>query len=130
MVNELRRWHINLVTNYTFSRGALRGFSIGGAYRWLDKSTIGYFPRYNSEANAWVNDLNNPIQAASERYIDAWVSYQREIGRKITWSVQLNVYNLFADDKMIPIQANPDGTIAQVRIPSETTWSLTNTFRF
>jgi hypothetical protein len=30
----------------------------------------------------------------------------------------------------VPILANPDGSIAQVRIPSRTTWMLTNTIRF
>ena len=61
---------------------------------------------------------------------DAWISYERQIRRGITWSVQLNVYDLFAKSALIPTQANPDGTIAQVRIPSQTTWALTNTFKF
>lgn len=130
LVNELRKWHFNVITNYTFSRGALKGLGIGGAFRWMDKSTIGYYPRYNADANAWVNNLDKPIQGPSEEILDAWVSYKREIGDKLTWSVQLNVNNLFGDDRMIPTQANPDGTLAQVRIPGETTWSLTNTFRF
>lgn len=130
LVNELRKWHFNAVTNYRFSSGALKGLGLGGAIRWMDRSTIGYYPRYNPEANAWVNDLSRPIKGPSEQYIDAWISYQREIGRRYTWSVQLNVYNLFGDDKMIPTQANPDGTLAQVRIPADTTWSLTNSIRF
>jgi hypothetical protein len=130
MVNELRKWHVNLITNYRFSEGALSGLGVGGAIRWMDKSTIGYYPKYLTEANAWVNDLTNPITAPSETYFDAWVSYERRIGDRLTWSVQLNAYNLFADDKMIPIQANPDGTLAQVRIPAQTTWALTNTIRF
>jgi hypothetical protein len=46
------------------------------------------------------------------------------------WSVQLNVNDLFAKDRLIPTQANPDGTLAQVRIPALTTWSLRNTFSF
>jgi hypothetical protein len=130
MVGELRRWHVNGVTNYSFTRGLLKGVSVGGAVRWMDRATIGYYPKYDAKANSWVGDLTKPITSPSEAYYDAWVSYERPINRKITWSVQLNVYNLFANDKLIPIQANPDGTIAQVRIPSETTWSLTNTFKF
>jgi hypothetical protein len=130
LVNELRKWHVNLVTNYRFTSGTLRGVGVGGAVRWMDKSTIGYYPKYITGANAWVNDLDKPIYGPSEKYFDGWVSYEREIRNKFTWSVQLNVYNLFGDDKMIPIQANPDGTLAQVRIPSSTTWALTNTIRF
>lgn len=130
LVNELRKWHFNLVTNYSFSSGALKGLGIGGALRWMDKATIGYLPRYNPDANAWVNDLSQPIRGPSETSFDTWVSYERKLNEKLTWSVQLNVYNLFGEDDLIPTQANPDGTIAQVRLPSQTTWALTNTIRF
>jgi len=130
MVNELRKWHFNLVTNYTFESGPLKGVGIGGAYRWMDNSNIGYYPKYDSDANAWVNDMDKPIQGPAEDYVDLWVSYQRDITEKINWSIQLNVYNLFPDDSFIPIQANPDGSIAQVRIPGETTWSISNVIRF
>ncbi|MBN2068036.1 MAG: TonB-dependent receptor [Opitutales bacterium] len=130
MVNELRKWHFNLVTNYTFDSGPLKGVGIGGAYRWMDNSNIGYYPKYDADANAWVNDMDKPIQGPAEDYVDFWVSYQRDITEKINWSIQLNVYNLFPDDSFIPIQANPDGSIAQVRIPGETTWSISNVIRF
>lgn len=129
-VNELRKWHWNAVTNYTFTRGFLKNVGIGGAVRWQDRSTIGYYPRFDANANAWVIDLSRPIQGPSEVNYDAWISYERRLSRKIKWSVQLNVYNLFGKDSLIPTQANPDGTIAQVRIPPDTTWSLRNTFSF
>ncbi len=130
LVNELREWHFNLVSNYNISEGKFKGLGFGGAYRWMDKSNLGYYPKYDSDANAWVNDLTNPIKGASEDYVDAWVSYETKIGDNKTWSVQLNVYDLFADDALIPVQANPDGSIAQVRIPGETTWAISNTIRF
>ena len=130
LVSELRRWHVNIVTNYTFTEGPLKGVGIGGAYRWMDKSTIGYYPKYNETEKAWLDDLDKPIYGPTEDYLDFWVSYQRDITEKINWSIQLNIYNLFPDDSFIPIQANPDGTIAQVRIPGETTWSISNVFRF
>lgn len=130
MVNELRKWHVNIITNYTFTEGLLKGVGIGGAYRWMDKSTIGYYPRFDENSNAWVNDMDKPIYGPTEDYLDLWVSYKRDLTDKISWSIQLNVYNLFPEESFIPIQANPDGTIAQVRIPGETTWSISNTFHF
>ncbi len=39
---ELREWRINLITNYTFQEGMLKGFSAGGAARWQDDIAIGY----------------------------------------------------------------------------------------
>ncbi|HEU5077658.1 MAG TPA: TonB-dependent receptor plug domain-containing protein [Opitutaceae bacterium] len=129
-VNELRKWRWNLITNYTFSRGFLKGFNIGGGVRWQDKVAIGYYPKYNADAAIWVSDVSNPIYAPSETGYDAWLGYERKLGKRITWIVQLNAYDLFAKKTLIPILANPDGTTAQVRIPAETTVSLTNTLKF
>lgn len=130
LVNELRKWRWNVVSNYTFSHGLLKGLNIGGGVRWQDKVAIGYYPKYNADADIWVTDVTKPIYAPSETNYDAWIGYERKLTRGVTWIVQLNAYDLFAKSDLIPIKANPDGTTAQVRIPSEMTVSLTNTFRF
>lgn len=129
-VNELRKWRWNMISNYTFSSGLLKGFNVGGGVRWQDKAAIGYYPKYNPDASIWVTDVTKPIYAPSETNYDLWMGYERKIARNITWGIQLNVYDLFSKSDLIPIMANPDGTIAQVRIPSQTTVALTNTFRF
>lgn len=130
-VNELRKWRFNLVSNYQFAEdGLLKGFNAGGAVRWQDKAAIGYYPEYNEDAGIWVTDVDRPIYGPTEENFDAWVGYERPLNDNIDYRVQLNVRNLFADDAMIPILANPDGSIAQVRIPSKTTWTLSNTFSF
>ncbi len=129
-VSELRKWRVNFVTNYTFDTGILRHVNVGGAVRWQDKTAIGYYPQYNSDANIWVTDVNRPIYGPSETNYDLWIGYERKLGTKYVWSIQLNVRDLFAKDDLIPILANPDGTTAQVRIPAETTWAITNSIRF
>ncbi len=130
-VNELRKWRFNLITNYQFADdGILKGFNMGGAVRWQDKAAVGYYPEYNEDAGIWVTDVDRPIYGPTEENFDAWVGYQRPINDKVDYRVQLNVRNLFSDDELIPILANPDGTIAQARIPSKTTWTLSNTFSF
>jgi len=129
-VNELRTWHWNAITNYTFVRGPLKDISIGGAVRWLDRPNLGYYPKFDSKANSWVIDLERPIMGDSEINYDAWISYERRLNKHVNWSIQLNVYDLFAKSALVPTQANPDGTIAQARIPAQTTWQLRNTFSF
>lgn len=130
-VNELRTWRFNFITNYQFAEdGPLKGFNAGGAIRWQDKAAIGYYPKYNEQASIWVTDVDRPIYGPTEENYDVWVGYQRPLNDKIDYRVQLNIRNLFADDDLIPIMANPDGTIAQARIPAKTTWTLSNTFSF
>jgi len=129
-VSELRKWRFNVVTNYTFTEGKFKNVNFGGAVRWQDKSAIGYLPQYNTDANIWVTNVGSPFFGPSETNYDAWVGYTRKLTERITWDIQLNVRDLFASDALIPIAANPDGTVAQVRIPSTTTWTLTNSFRF
>lgn len=89
-----------------------------------------YYPPYDTDAGIWVTDVTKPIYAPCETNYDAWIGYERKLTKKITWSIQLNVRDPFAKKQLIPIMANPDGTVAQVRIPSETTWPLTNTLKF
>jgi hypothetical protein len=44
--------------------------------------------------------------------------------------VQLNVRNLGVNRKLIPVAAQPDGSIAAYRIAEPMTWTLTNRFEF
>jgi hypothetical protein len=34
---EIREWRYNFITNYSFSEGRLKGFGVGGSYRWQDE---------------------------------------------------------------------------------------------
>ncbi len=129
-VSELRKWRINFVTNYTFTEGRLKNVNVGGAVRWQDKPAIGYLPQYNTDAGIWVTNVSSPTYGPSETNYDAWIGYERKLTDRITWGIQLNVHDLFAKDSLIPIMANPDGTVAQVRIPSRTTWAVENSLRF
>ena len=129
-VDELRKWHWNAVATYDFHQGALKGLTVGGSVRWSDKATIGYFPLYLPSADVWISDLNKPITAAAETNYDMWIGYKHKLSRKVDWKIQLNVRDLFAKKGLIPTQANPDGTIAQARIPAATSWEIANRFDF
>ncbi len=130
-VPELRPWRFNLVANYSFNEGMLRGFNIGGSYRWQDKQIIGYPVLPGATINdPRAFDLTDPYMGPSERNIDMWVGYSRKLTEKVDWRIQLNVRNLFADEGLIPVTVQPDGSPAVSRIPDLTSWTLTNTFSF
>lgn len=129
---EIRKWRANLVTRYEFSSGRLRGFSVGGAARWQDKLGIGY-PFLEDATGRDYADLANPYYGPEELQVDVSFGYRRRLdilGSRVEWNVGLNIRNLIADDDLIPIRANADGSYGTVRIPPHRAWSLSNSFRF
>jgi outer membrane receptor protein involved in Fe transport len=129
---ELRKWRYNVITNYSFDHGFLKGVGVGAGYRWQDKVVIGY-PVIPDPKNPTLGsfDLTKPYYGPAEDALDLWVSYERKLTTRINWRIQLNVYNVGKDDKLIPISVEPDGhTWAAARIAPVQEWQLTNTFSF
>jgi outer membrane receptor protein involved in Fe transport len=129
-VPELREWRWNAITNYTFDRGILKGFNVGGGVRYEDSIVIGYKPIAGATPADISFDIANPYMGPSDTNYDLWVGYQRKIRRNIDWSVQLNIRNLGVGNELVPLTTEPDGSIATYRIKSPQTWQLTNSFRF
>ncbi len=129
-VAELREWRVNLVTNYRFREGRLRGFNFGGAVRWEDEVGIGYDPIVNSAGTLTGFDLDNPYLGPSETNFDFWVAFNKKLSDRVNWKIQINVRNAFADKDLIPINVQPDGTVAAWRLAPQRVWQITNTFSF
>lgn len=128
--SELRKWRYNLITNYSFTHGLLKGTGVGGGYRWQDKVVIGY-PVIAGTGSLASFDLSKPYYGPSEDAIDLWASYERKLTAKINWKIQFNVRNAFSKDGIIPISVEPDGkTWASVRVKPVQEWFVTNTFSF
>jgi len=126
---EVRKWRANLVTNYDFSEMIIEGLGAGFACRFEDKAIIDYAPMTNEDGTITI-DLQQPYTAPSEKTVDLWLSYQRKLWKNVDWRIQLNVYNAFGDNELIPMSAQPDGSIAAWRIKEGMSWTLTNTFSF
>ena len=128
--SEVRKWHYNVVTNYSFTKSWLKGVGVGAAYHWQDKVVIGY-PVYLDTLDYAHYDIAHPVYGPSEDGLDFWLSYERKVTRKINWKIQLNVRNAMQKDGLVPITVEPDGqTWAGVRMKPVQEWSLTNTFMF
>ncbi|MEO6002944.1 MAG: TonB-dependent receptor plug domain-containing protein [Opitutus sp.] len=130
--SELRKWRYNFITNYRFDHGFVKGVGVGAGYRWQDKVVIGYptIPNPTNPALASF-DLSKPYYGPAEDALDLWLGYERKLTRKINWRIQLNVYNVGKNDKLIPISVQPDGkTWAAARVSPVQEWMLTNTFSF
>ncbi len=128
-VPELRPWRFNLVSNYTFQDGAFKGSNLGFSYRWQDKAVVG-FPVITASDGTLSYDVNNPHKGKTEDALDLWVGYGKQITDKVHWRIQLNVRNVFAEDELIPVTVQPDGSLGGMRIPEPRTFTLTNTISF
>jgi hypothetical protein len=143
---EVRKWRTNFVTSYDFKKGPLRDVGIGGAYRWEDRSIIGYAPMRSASGTNGIN-LNAPFYGPMNDAVDFWLSYHRKLSDRVTWRIQLHVYNAFGKNKLVPVLASvdPDGvralgtitptSVIPMRASAFTiregrSWALTNTFEF
>lgn len=126
---ELHKWRWNLVTNYAIRSGPLTGFNVGGGIRWQDKIALGYGVKTN-DLGTLIFDLDKPYFGDSQTNYDLWVGYERKLTSKITWKIQLNARDLFQKNELVPIAAQPDGSISTYRIAPKTLYTLTNTISF
>ncbi len=149
-VAEMREWKANVVANYTFRDGSLRGFQIGGNVRWASKAAIGYpfrFDQASADAGAdpWFIDISNPTYGDDQLNTGLKLSYKRKIANdKVTWNIQLNINNLLDDTDPQPIKARPymefaddewveDRTqmvVSGYKVIKPRSFVLTNTFSF
>ncbi|HLP07757.1 MAG TPA: hypothetical protein VK178_06295 [Opitutaceae bacterium] len=125
-VAELRPWRFNLTANYAFQTGFLKGLYTGGSYRWLDRQVVGF--GLNSTNTGY--DVNKRYYGPSEDAIDMWIGREFKVTEKLRWKVQLNVRDLFASKKLIPVTVQPDGSAGTYRIPEPRVITLTNTLEF
>jgi catechol 2,3-dioxygenase-like lactoylglutathione lyase family enzyme len=122
---EIAQWRFNLVNNYNFDSGFLKGANIGVAYRWEDKRVLGY--GLDTAGNL---DVALPLYGPTDEHFDVWVGYGRKLTSKIDWRIQLNLRNVGERTKLVPVSLNPDGQMALARIQAGMGWSITNTFSF
>jgi outer membrane receptor protein involved in Fe transport len=129
-VPELRQWRVNLVSNYDFTEGFLRGFNAGIGVRWQDRIVVGFPPQPGAVPEQISFDLSSPYYGPTETNFDFWVGYGRKLTPRVDWRIQLNVRNAFEGNRLIPITVQPDGSPAAYRIAPAEIWSVSNVFRF
>jgi outer membrane receptor protein involved in Fe transport len=125
---ELRPWSASVTANYAFQTGALKGWRVGGSYRWAAPNVIGFLGQTIDGVDSY--DVENGVKGPAQRQFDLSLSYERKLGKKLRWRVQVNARNVFADDSLIPVTIQADGGPAGYRIPEPRTFALTNTFDF
>jgi outer membrane receptor protein involved in Fe transport len=120
---QVRKYRWSSVTNYSFTEGPLKNFSVGGSVRWEDKASIGFYGAAPSTLPGAFNgvvlelDPNRPIFDKARAYFDMSIGYRfRLFNDKVRTNVQLNVRDIFEDGRLQPVGANPDGSVYAYRI--------------
>ncbi|MGH7996657.1 MAG: hypothetical protein ACREFX_09935, partial [Opitutaceae bacterium] len=134
---ELAKWHWNLITNYAFTSGILKNWNVGGGIRFIDGQAIGYPVTTISQtingstSTAAVADVRHAYYSPNRTYYDASVGYTiPHLYKGVSWHIQFYVRNIGIGDRLIPVGANPDGSIDAWEIDEPMTWTLANTFKF
>jgi hypothetical protein len=89
------KYALNGLVTRVFTEGRLKGWSVGGNYRWRSANTIGY-ERLPDAAGAPTGNLNvhRPLRGKEFWDVGAMLSYQRRIFGHINLRTQLNIQNL------------------------------------
>lgn len=127
---EIRQWRFNVVNTYAFTEGGLKGWNVGGAFRWEDSAAIG-FPALTQVINGVPTlvgqDLANAYTDKGNVNLDAWVGYTRRVWNdRLNWNVQLNVRDIGRGNGLQPIVKNSNGATSQYRIEFGPTWFLSS----
>lgn len=94
----LRPYRLNLFTAYDFKEGRMKGWTIGGGYRWTDANIIGEEDGVEFKGEPQINT-------------DLLVRY-RTRGKFLgdgNWTFQMNVLNVFDNRDIIPSRLAIDG---------------------
>jgi outer membrane receptor protein involved in Fe transport len=103
------KYALNGVTRYSFPRDSfLRGWSVGGNFRWRSAPVVGYERIIDPVTNrpSLRKDVSKPIEGVSTFDLGAMVSYETRIKRRHAVRFQLNVQNLL--DKTDPVLMGMD----------------------
>lgn len=130
---ELRRWRLNLLTNYSFTGNFgpewLSGVGVGTGVRWEDKSTIG-FELMEIEGEI-LPDNTKRIYGPTNLLMDVWLTYDTTIWKgRYDLRLQARVRNINSSHGLIPIRANPDGEHSIFRLEPPRVLELSARLKF
>lgn len=119
---QTREWRVNVVSNFKLAsvtdRSWLKPLDVGGAIRWEDRGSIGFYGAA-ADADGIVRELdpNKPVWDKARYYVDLMAGYDLKLfAGKVRTRLQVNVRNVFEDGRLQPIAVNPDGSPWAFRI--------------
>ena len=139
--NRSGKYALNGIVTRVFNEGRLKGWSVGGNFRWRSANIVGY-ENILSPAGAptGLYDVNKAILGKQYWDVGAMLSYQRRISNKMNFRAQLNIQNLpnWQDPRLVKSDYDTFGYKGAVNTIVPVLWELrrprnfvlTTTFEF
>lgn len=130
--SQVREWRWNALTNYDFTEGTLKGWSVGGAVRWEDEAAIGFLGKA-PDANGVILELDpeRPVFDDARFHFDFNLGYKFTLVQdRVRVRTQLNVRDVFEDGRLQTVAVDPLGRPSISRIIDPRQVILTATFSF
>jgi iron complex outermembrane recepter protein len=123
---RLSEWSYSAVTNYQFFEGFLKGFSVGGSFRYNSSPFLSALIDGNTR-----RFTGQYVRSPSRSIVGLNLGYQWALSSKRTLDFRFAVSNLFDKDEFEPISADSrTGVVSAVRPMTPRAWSFTTTFKF
>ncbi|MDR2673756.1 MAG: hypothetical protein LBC18_02545 [Opitutaceae bacterium] len=135
----LNEWMANLVGNYTFQSGVLKGFGAGVAQQWRSSPVLGYeyLPLVDAETGQtnYYPDIDHPLYGKDWWNTNIWFNYDRLIfKRKVRWQVKLSVSNLLDrrtyDTERGIDSATGENVMLRYRFITPRTFTISTSFQY
>jgi hypothetical protein len=122
----------NIQSNYTFSRGRLKGFGVFAGLRTFYNNRAYYTQVFSTSTTGTALQATRVLyRLPRSTVVDFNVNYRRKLGEKYTWSSQLNVSNVFDNSEVNVVPSVVNAAVLNARLtnqPRRFMW--TNTFSF
>lgn len=123
---RLSEWSYSTVTNYSFTDGFLKGFSVGGSVRYDSSPFLSAL--IDGTTSRFTGDY---VRSPSRTIAGMNVGYNWRLSNRRTLNFRFAVSNLFDKDGFEPTNADSvTGVVTAVRPMMPRAWSFTTTLRF
>ncbi len=104
----------NLISNFKFTEGRLKGVNVGGAVRWRSAPIIGYGTKLSATGSPLL-DLDRAYKGREELYCDVLLGYRGRMPAfgGFAYRLQLNVRNVLNENAPVPVAALTTGYVAK-----------------